>query len=302
MANERLNIAHLAAQLSQLPGSAFNSLLLEVFDKRVGNITPARLLQQYRGNRFVKPADTDMAAMLRQTLQVLELLQQHRFRPVELSPVAPLGSCAVVGTVSQQKIISAIRGTEIMADATNALALYIADLRQKNNYKPEVQLRYCTVHQHVRTQEMKGAGFTPHFKVGCLVSAGRDTGNYHFERLSLQEHLLALCNLLEKVFGTATSYIKLQQRGGYPDVLTGRVCQHLQENLNGVPVKVDESPGANNYYKGIQFKLVITINDQEIEIADGGFVDWTQQLLENRKERMLISGFGLSLLHRLLPH
>jgi hypothetical protein len=34
----------------------------------------------------------------------------------------------------------------------------------------------------------------------------------------------------------------------------------------------------------------------EWEIADGGFVDWTQRLLENKKERLLISGFGLEML------
>ncbi|MDO6431893.1 hypothetical protein Q4E93_14905 [Flavitalea sp. BT771] len=33
--------------------------------------------------------------------------------------------------------------------------------------------------------------------------------------------------------------------------------------------------------------------------ADGGFVDWTQQLPEDRKERMLIGGFGLDLLFRI---
>jgi hypothetical protein len=27
-------------------------------------------------------------------------------------------------------------------------------------------------------------------------------------------------------------------------------------------------------------------------IVDGGFTDWTQQLLSNRKERLLISGMG----------
>ena len=46
-------------------------------------------------------------------------------------------------------------------------------------------------------------------------------------------------------------------------------------------------------------KMIIEINDREIEIADGGFVDWTQQLLGNKKERLLISGFGLDLLYKL---
>ena len=32
------------------------------------------------------------------------------------------------------------------------------------------------------------------------------------------------------------------------------------------------------------------------EVGDGGFVQWTQHLLGNRKERLLISGIGLDLL------
>jgi hypothetical protein len=28
------------------------------------------------------------------------------------------------------------------------------------------------------------------------------------------------------------------------------------------------------------------------EIGDGGFTDWTAQLLANRKERLLIAGYG----------
>jgi hypothetical protein len=30
-----------------------------------------------------------------------------------------------------------------------------------------------------------------------------------------------------------------------------------------------------------------------VEIGDGGFVDWTQRLTGNRKERLLISGVGV---------
>ena len=30
-----------------------------------------------------------------------------------------------------------------------------------------------------------------------------------------------------------------------------------------------------------------------VEIGDGGFVDWTQRLTGNRKERLLITGVGV---------
>lgn len=47
----------------------------------------------------------------------------------------------------------------------------------------------------------------------------------------------------------------------------------------------------NSYYQGINFKIVVN----NIELVDGGFVDWTQNLLGNKKERLLISGAGVDL-------
>lgn len=39
--------------------------------------------------------------------------KQPFYTPVQLSPVAPLGSCSVVATVDQNKVVSAVRGTEV---------------------------------------------------------------------------------------------------------------------------------------------------------------------------------------------
>ena len=36
------------------------------------------------------------------------------------------------------------------------------------------------------------------------------------------------------------------------------------------------------------------------EIADGGFVDWTQQILQNKKERFLIGGIGFEFMFRVM--
>ena len=47
------------------------------------------------------------------------------------------------------------------------------------------------------------------------------------------------------------------------------------------------------YYAGVRFQVYA--RDQagtEYFLLDGGFTDWTQQLLSNRKERLLISGMG----------
>ncbi|HTI11332.1 MAG TPA: hypothetical protein VL832_22320 [Puia sp.] len=280
-----------------LSGSELNSLLLEVFNKKLQDMTPARLLKLYQANRFVHPADSDMIDLLTLELRSLQFLRDHHFQPIELSPAAQLGTCSVVAPADQHKIISATRNTEIMADATNALALYIADLKKSGN--KEGLLRFCTTHRHIRTQEFKAKGHTPHFKIGCLVSSGRDTGSYQFECTSLLEHLLTLDNLLRTVFDITSTRFKIQSRLGYdnPDSLLEKVTAWLKTNSR-LNIITEEAPVPNNYYKGLQFKMIVQIKGEEREMADGGFVDWTQQLLENKKERLLISGFGLELLHK----
>ena len=54
------------------------------------------------------------------------LAAAEQFEAVELSPLAPLGVCSVVGLASQNKIVSALRGTEVVSDPTNVLALECA--------------------------------------------------------------------------------------------------------------------------------------------------------------------------------
>jgi len=118
-------------------------------------------------------------------------------------------------TVSQKKIVSAVRQTEIVADATNSLALHIADLRRRGQLSGEEIARLCTVHRHVRAQEIRGKGFSAHFKAGCLVSAGRDYGDHRFECRALQEQVMALESLFREVFKVEKIRWKLQRREGY---------------------------------------------------------------------------------------
>ncbi|HZE82950.1 MAG TPA: hypothetical protein VE035_01515 [Puia sp.] len=301
----------------RLSGSELNSLLLEVFSKKLSGLSPAMLLKQYQGNRFVHPAATDMTGLLALELHALQFLREHRFHPIELSPAAQLGSCCVVTPGDQKKIISAIRNTEIMADATNAIALHIADGKRsgkwRNGADPGVDgdgsggagdgvIRYCTVHRHVRAQELKGGWHTAHFKIGCLVSSGLDTGSCGFETANLGEHIYALYHLFRDAFGVEKIGVRLWERGGYgsQQLLMDRVASHLAQHMGDIPVVREAVPGINNYYKGIQFKMMIEMKGKVFEIADGGMVDWTQRLLGNRKERLLISGFGLEVMYKLL--
>lgn len=153
--------------------------------------------------------------------------------------------------------------------------------------------------RHVRSQEFKVKGFSPHFTIGCLVSSGVDTGNFQFEKEALGNHFKALGDLLTNVFNTGKVRFRLQQREGYPAHFIPAVLDYLHNSFPNLEVAEDDEPGTNNYYKGLQFKADITMKQGHFEIADGGFVDWTQQLLNNKKERFFIAGFGLELLNKM---
>ncbi|GAB3251704.1 hypothetical protein GCM10027347_10300 [Larkinella harenae] len=302
---QRINQPALIRILSdELTPSELNSLLLEVFDRQTQRLSPADLLRHYQKNRFVKPADTDLMSLRALETQLLHIFQTFQFTPVELSPVAPLGSCSVVAPADQKKVLSALRGTEVLADATNALALHCADLKKTGCWKPAQPadlLRFSAIQRHVRTPQIAVAGHSQHFKIGCLVSSGRDTGGFQFECQSLAEHLAVMTAILRDSLQINTLRFKLIQRGSDSGRLLQQVGPYLTQLRTDWHLETEPAPGkANSYYKGLQYKALITVKDQEVEIADGGFVDWTQQLLQNQKERFLISGLGIEWLHRLL--
>jgi hypothetical protein len=59
--------------------------------------------------------------------------------------------------------------------------------------------------------------------------------------------------------------------------------------VQGWPERAD----GRGYYSGLCFKLFGTWDGDAIELGDGGLVDWTQRLLQSRKERLMISGLSI---------
>lgn len=287
----------------ELSSSDLNSLLLELFRQKATAVSSSDLLRQYATSRFVQPSEVDPIALKRMEIELLTQAQGHGFQPVQLSPVAPLGSCSVVGTADQNKIISALRGTEVVADATNALALHICHSIKSNQLShAEASIRMCTTHRHVRAQHFDKPSLLTHFHLFCMVTSGQDRGSYTFEKNTLTEHLHCYQHIFRALFH-ANMKVKLNRMGGYTDGegLMTRLSRHLMENIPDLPVIENFTESTNNYYKGLQFTLVVTINGTELNIGDGGFVDWPQKLLGSKKERMMISAIGLERLVSLMP-
>ena len=304
---KRINRPDLVSVLTnELSGSELNSLLLEIFEQKTKSISPPELLNQYQVNRFVKPSDLPVLELKRMELELLQLFQRHSFLPIELSPVSMLGSCSVVALANQKKILSALRGTEVLADSTNALALHASDLRQQkqtSGSSSDIRMKFCNIQRQLRAQAITGKGFTPHFKIGCLVTCGSDTGGHEFEKNSLHEHVQVIKELFlgyYKADGVSFQLLRREGSAG-PENFVNEVADFLLLQDPGVDLSVIDQPAhKTNYYKGLQYKINIRMAGKTFEIGDGGFVNWTQHLLQNKKERMLSTGFGFDFMYRIL--
>ena len=222
---------------------------------------------------------------------------------VELSPVTPLATCSSFGAVSQDKVLSALRGTEVLADNTNVLALESAVRRKesiKKNAKDQTVIHLANTHRLLRTQPMPDPKYTPHFKIASLTSAGRDRGNHDFECEELIRHLNFHLSLLQSVLKHPR---QIKGNLTFSKRLPADQRQLILQRVNnGLTVDFQEFPqreAIDAYYQSICFQINLEMDHQEVNIADGGFTDWTQQLINSRKERFLISAIGMELLLRI---
>ncbi len=281
-----------------LTPSDLQSLLLAVYKQRAGHLAPCDLVNQYRRNRFVQPAQASPTAMLEFDRLAYSLLPPD-FEPLELSPLAPLGACSALGAVSQNNVVSTIRNTEVCSDSTNVLALECARRRQRSDARALGQVKLCASHRLLRTQRFEGPASFPHFRVFTLCTAGRDQGFFRFETGALAEQIDFYVRLLDqastlgyKVEDARVSVTVLDER--WIETLQTGVLDALAARYPNVKMGFDqERQSGRGYYVGACF--CIHARDRsgaDYMLVDGGFTTWTQQLLSNRKERLLSSGIG----------
>lgn len=283
--------------LKSLSSSELNSFLLEIFRLKSLEVTPSELMHQFRDNRFVTPSDTDIIGIKEIETEYLKHAVKNGFKTLHLSPLAPFGSSSFTGLVHQNNVVSALRGTEAVSDATNILALKIADdfIRIKDK---QIALNYATAHRHVRGQYFTDPNFSAHFSVFCMASGGFDTGNFTFEISQLKEHLKFHFELLNRKFSTDRLTIRF-----YPskkvEGLRSLIEKELELYLSGKRIEFMKELDTE-YYKTIRFKIFVDTRDQQYDLADGGDVDWTIKLLGNQKHRLFISGTGIDLMQRIV--
>ena len=280
--------------LASLSPSDVGALQLALSEMVAGRISPPALLRRYMADPFAQPAGVDALALRRMEADLLSLAQGMGFEPLQLSPVSPLGACSAVATVHQNKVLSAVRGLEVTADPTNALALHYCARVKEGTLGGSAPVHMCATHRVVRGQRFHGPGLVQHFTLFAAISGGYDSGSYAFEKEALAAHGALYQSIFSTLFGKEMRVV-LRKMPGYTDAegLIERLLGHLRQTIPKSTVERHAEDGDGGYYQGMQFSILLEKEGQIIPNGDGGFVDWPQTLLANRKQRMLISAIGL---------
>jgi hypothetical protein len=273
----------------ELAGTELWSVLLEVVRERARARSPADVLAQYRRDRFVRPAVIDQRDAVEIDRHLLAAAPA--FAALELSPVAPLGATSVMGATDQHRVLSALRGTEVVSDPTNVLALECADRLARAPGEP---VRLATSQRVVRAQEVPDKpGFAQHFRIFVLATGARESAEHGATVAALADHVHTLLAGLDRLeqHGYAFGARRL-------DVLAtadrAAVGDRVAAAIRGVPVerKLLEHP----YYSGgVRYMLWVTAPHGPVPLGDGGSFDWLARLTANKRHVFVASGLGAQL-------
>jgi hypothetical protein len=281
-------------RLTELSGSDFTSLMLEVARRRAARETPATVARRYRTDRFVRPASSSWRE-LRRAEDLLTGNLPADYELLTLSPVVPLGTHSALGTVSQDKVVTAMRACEVAADPTNALALEAAVRRLA---EPAGIVRLAAVQRVVRAQQT-APGYLPHFGLLGIATGGRDRGGRQFEREAVAEHVSTLAAGLADA-GLAPVQLALTPLSAAGESVAAAVAGDVAGPLLEVIADPQRQAG-RGYYRDLCFKINVKSGARWQEVGDGGFTGWAALLTASSKERLLISGVGIDRLAAMMP-
>ncbi len=290
----------------RLSPTDLQSLLLEVYRRRAAKVTPHILAKRYADDRFVRPSQID-PARLSDCDRLAWTLLPNGFSAIELAPLCPLGTNAAVATVDQNKVVATIRNTEVVADTTNVLALECAVRRRRQRQaerNSHERVGLCASHRVLRAQAYSSPHAVAHFRLFALCTAGGDEGSFRFETATLHQQIDFYLRLLAaaRSLDIAADRIRLTvtdlEQGRRSDALRQQVLEPLRAAYPGVECALDpDRERGRGYYTGACFNIHAgNGRGQEFQLVDGGFTTWTQQLLSDAKERLLVSGLGTELL------
>lgn len=293
-------IPHLTETLAtRLAPTDLQSILLEVLRLRTARLAPAAVLSNYEANRFVRPSPISPSRFLKWEQIAFSCLPPE-FQPLALAPVTPLGTCSALAGVDQNWAVSTVRNTEVVSDSTNVLALECAQRRRellRADPKSSQPVHLAASHRLLRAQRYSGPHQVAHFGSFALCSAGRDLGHLQFEISTMVLHVRFYLMALRAYLADATRLrVAVSDFGPKPryEVLEEQILSPIRSELPQVDCRFDpERTSGRGYYIDLVFHVYASSSAGEwIELVDGGTVNWTQRILSNGKERLLISGIG----------
>ncbi len=273
-----------------LAASELQSVLLEVMQRRARQRQPKDVVAQYQRDPFCAPSTVDLRTSV--AIDAHLLAAAEGFEAVELSPVAPLGACSVVALTDQNRVLSALRTSEVVSDPTNVLALECA-LRLRAN--PALPVHLATSQRVIRAQPVpKLPGYSQHFRIFVLASGGSETKGHAFTVETVVLHVRTMLGALDR----------LEQHGfafgaRRVEVLTTakleKVGALVTERLGDIAT---QKPLAHPYYSGgLRYQLWVTAPDgAQVPLVDGGVFDWLAQLGSNRRAVYVATGTGAQLI------
>jgi len=283
-------LADIERLATELPGTELQSMLLEVLRRRARARTPRDVLAQYERDAFCALGLVDQRVSTAIDAHLLAACAE--FEALELSPLAPLGTCSSVALTDQNRVVSALRGTEVVSDPTNVLALECA---RRLRAAPGRAVHLATSHRVVRAQPVpKRPSHSQHFRLFALASGGREAKDHAFTMEAVLLHIRSMLGALDRLeqhgyaFGArrVTLLTTAERR---------RVADRVAPQL---PCDVSCEPLEHAYYSGLRYQIWLTPSTgaPPMPAIDGGCFDWLTKIAHNGRLVYVASGAGSQLI------
>jgi hypothetical protein len=279
-----------AEAIDRLSATDLQTLLMSVARSRAARVRPPELLRRWREDRFVRPS-TSRPRELSMVEGELWRMLPPEVDDVELSPLAPLGTCSAVGPVSQNRTVTTMRTAEVVSDSTNALAIEAAARRRSGAAGP---VHLAASHRQLRAQTF-GPGYSAHFRLFTMVSSARDSGSAATEAGLLVTHLRYWQRVLAALAATASPRLLFTVfdapvlRERMLDSVLPALAAHGDEAAAVPVIEEPDRVRGRGYYAGLAMRSTLFDGADEVDLGDGGFTTWTAQILGDAKERCLTS-------------
>lgn len=277
----RIGVHAREALMRTLSPAELRAILADVARSRAAALTPADIIKRWREDRLLMPSLLDPREALPVTMKLWDLVPPE-FVGVTLSQLTALGSAIHLGGRGQNRVITTMRGTEVLADPTHGLALEASRRRRNGHARVHLATHARCTHAWDRSEE------SAHELRFSLVSSAPDGGGLTTEADLLDLHL----DFWREAIGSLVPGGRVEL-AIWDATLAGHV--EARGTMDGTILVEDPSTARRpwrNPYTTAAFRFVAG-GEEPAELGDGGFVTWTQALTRNRKDRCLVSGISV---------